>query len=477
MERWKGMLKIKLRTKIEIIISLLIILTLLVVSVASVTRIISDSSDQIFTFIRNSDGKYWSASEENIQIAIDDLINGGTVWLPATEFTPSSTIYLKNNITLIGSGIGATIIKPSSTYGSVIIRANNKNNVSISSMTIDANNAMGNGIFFDGVSDFLIENIFIKDSTSNGIGCFNGCSRGIVTNIKVKGISGSYEGLAINDAINCIFSNIIVWDKTGEAQAIDFHDIHRCTVSDIIIYDSTHGMKVFGEDGTQSTDNVFTNLNFYNIGNGGGLWIKSSKNNSFSNVHIQDSKDGIVLDGAESINLENIFIHNFDNIGLYIKNDISSCSDININNCIIKGTSRGVRGLSIDYASNVHISNLQLYNSPSYNKIDSCTNLKISDSSFIDGSGMGLSIDSSQYFTITSCLFRGNTGDAIDTTIAACEFYSIQNCIFEGNANAIDTTSSDDNYIISNNICNGNSIDADHDGSTKIVSNNIGTII
>jgi len=102
---------------------ILLMICLAVVSVASISRTITDTSDNSVTFIRNSNGNYWEANGANIQIAIDNLgdlappNNGGyggphgTVWLPGnTTLTITSTIIVKDYVTLDMCGCE---IKPS----------------------------------------------------------------------------------------------------------------------------------------------------------------------------------------------------------------------------------------------------------------------------------------------------------------------------------------------------------------------------
>ncbi len=473
---------IKLRTKIEAAMAIIFVIILAVAGVASVTRIISDSSDNSYTFIRNSNGNYWDATGDNIQIAINDLgSDGGTVYLPAGTLVPTTVIQLKNNVKLVGSGIGVTIIKAESNYGSTMIRTTSterQNDITVSDMTIDGNNIMGNCLYFHSVTDFLVENIYTKDSTSNGFGCFGHCNRGIITNYKSSGFSATFEGLAVNSADNCVFSNCVVWDGPSNAWGMDFHAIYNCTITNMQVHDSGYGIKVWGEYGSYSEDNVINNVNCFNIDNtGGGLWIKATKKTSFTNIHINNAGDGIVIDGCENINLNNFYLEDVDNVGLYIQDDVGNCNHININNGIIKCTGITTRGFSIDNGNNVSISNLQVYDSPSYNLITSVENFKLTDSTFNNGGDMGLSIQGSSNFCIVGCSFVNNMGDAIDTTTSPCSNYIISECIFNYNAQAIDTTSSDDYYVITNNICYDDDIDADSGTTTKIVDNNIGTIV
>lgn len=88
--------------KIEILASFAVLLLLSAGSTVSLTRTITSTNDNIYTFIRNSNGKFWAANSDNIQVAINDLDNNsGTVWLPGCKtFWISKTIIIWRNITL-----------------------------------------------------------------------------------------------------------------------------------------------------------------------------------------------------------------------------------------------------------------------------------------------------------------------------------------------------------------------------------------
>lgn len=102
--------KIRFRTKVEIIIYLAIIIIITTASVLSVTRTISDTKDDFSKFIRNSNGKYWEATGENLQTAIWDLNNryGGKVWV-GSDITLSSPLQLKDNIIVDFEGNKVTL--------------------------------------------------------------------------------------------------------------------------------------------------------------------------------------------------------------------------------------------------------------------------------------------------------------------------------------------------------------------------------
>jgi len=129
------MQKIKLRTKIESMIIIFFVMMISVITVKSLTRTMTDSMDNVDTFIRNSNGKYWEVTGSNIQAAINDLEMNvlyesrgaphGTVWLPGNmTITTSSTIRIKPHVTL---DMGGCVLKPNGnfevvnlTWGSII---------------------------------------------------------------------------------------------------------------------------------------------------------------------------------------------------------------------------------------------------------------------------------------------------------------------------------------------------------------------
>jgi len=119
---------LSVRTKIEVVLVITFLLILGTVSVVSLTRTISNTHDDIDTFIRNSKGNYWQATGANIQIAIDDLgittyskwgTPRGTVWLPGNmTLNVSSRITVKLDTTL---DMGGCVIKPTSNFDVILM--------------------------------------------------------------------------------------------------------------------------------------------------------------------------------------------------------------------------------------------------------------------------------------------------------------------------------------------------------------------
>jgi len=87
---------------IETVACTIAIMLLIVGPASSLTRTISYTNDNIYTLIRNSNGKYWEPTTANIQVAINDLGNSsGYVWLPGNKtFYLTKTVVVWKNITL-----------------------------------------------------------------------------------------------------------------------------------------------------------------------------------------------------------------------------------------------------------------------------------------------------------------------------------------------------------------------------------------
>lgn len=91
-----------MKIKPGILVFITVLLLLATISVSSLTRRISSTNDNVYTLIRNSNGKYWEATSGNIQLAVDDLNNNsGTVWLPGNKtFYLTATLIIHRNVVL-----------------------------------------------------------------------------------------------------------------------------------------------------------------------------------------------------------------------------------------------------------------------------------------------------------------------------------------------------------------------------------------
>jgi len=172
--------KIRLRTKIEIIGSLFFIILIVVISVTALNRTITDSSDTIETYIRNSNGKYWSVSEANIQAAINDLgVSGwksGIVWVPGNkEIVINTGIVLKKYVTLDLQGsyldvrsnvYGVTMAEGSTLRGGTIDTRNYAGTYSKAAVAFDPSVSGHN--YWGG--NAVVQNMYLQGADGEGSG-------------------------------------------------------------------------------------------------------------------------------------------------------------------------------------------------------------------------------------------------------------------------------------------------------------------
>ncbi|MCD4739608.1 right-handed parallel beta-helix repeat-containing protein [archaeon] len=470
--------------------SKLLFLTILFVIISiyligSITRSISNIHDNKETLIRNSNGNYWEPTGENIQTAIDDAesTGGGTVWLPAGTLVPSSTIYLKDNVRLVGKGMGITTIKAESNYGGTMIRSSSSArqlNVTVSDLTIDGNYVMGNPLYLHSVSGFIIERVHARRSLSNGFGVFGNCERGFMSDCMASELQGySYEGFAINSAWDSTFSNLIATDIAY--MGMDFHTLHNCALNNLIVKDSGMGIKFFGDPGEKGGNNVVTNVVIQSIsysGDGFGLWIKREYNSSFTNINVE-AEVGIVLDGSNDINLNNFNIQaDGTQSALHISNWLHDCERINIANGIVKHVGSG-RTFYAKGIKDATFSNVQFVESPNYNVFSDANNVLISECSFDGGNERGLIVKNSDEFIISGSNFKDNNGAGIYIlgTEGLCTNFVISDNIITYNNEGIRVDAfAHDNYIITNNILTDNTGQGVRDqgtGSNKFIGDNL----
>jgi len=264
MEGWVIMRTLKLRTKIEIIIAIAFVMSLVVSSVISINRTISDTHDDVDTFIRNSNGNYWEATGTNIQAAIDDFgitapPNSGYggvhayVYLPGnTTITVSSTINIKDHITLDMQGCE---IKPS---GNIDVFKLDKGAqirngiINVSGVaTYNSKAIMLNTLDYPWQKEHpvIIEDMVLASESGRGVGiCFNTSSASDqrATNVQVEDI----------DIKNFEYGIVIDHTSTGDSY------INGNMFARITIYNCTYPIKVY-ESVAEASGNYFRTINIY----------------------------------------------------------------------------------------------------------------------------------------------------------------------------------------------------------------------
>jgi len=265
--------KLGLRTKIEAVIVMCVLLTVGIGSVMSVTRTITDTSDTLETYIRNSNGKYWEKTTANIQLAIDDLNStyGGWVKVPAGSYTLTgeSIRIWEYSVQLIGAGVGGY---PAQTYECTEIKAE----------------FGGSGYYAIHVGEPLKANMF--SSVSNMIIEGRGASSDLDGGIWMENTNHcSIDNVYVNDfymespypAVGINFSG----DGTGGTYYNTLRNVkvRRCTVGVCFGYNANGNAF---ESGVISNSRVLTTP--YPV----GIWMRGSDTNWIGNVDIEDHTDG-----------------------------------------------------------------------------------------------------------------------------------------------------------------------------------------
>jgi len=293
---------IRLRTKIETFLVVLLLVSVVIYSVISVNRTITDTGDDFTALIRNSKGNYWNTSDAgNIQLAINDLntTNGGIVWLPPGVFELDEGIKTYNrSISLIGSGwetgygssghqLSVTELYPSVTFGNEYIidcgegsNGNGSRFVEIKNMVINGKQRTAplGGIRFRAMQYGHIEAVWIDDfwrdtgsTYSVGINITGGDFTGATSAFNVIErfrIDNCVYGISLSDTANI---NII---RDGQL-AIGWSN------------KPVRGLSLVDAD-----SNVFSNINFegINSSNGSCIYLGGTggvTNNKFNDLRFE----------------------------------------------------------------------------------------------------------------------------------------------------------------------------------------------
>lgn len=189
------------------------------------------------TFIRNSNGNYWTATANNIQQAIWDLngTDGGTVWLPGdTTIDVGSTITLEENVALKGAG---TKLNISADVNGIEPKAYTE----ISGIEFSVEWRESTGV------NYTKSCIFVDGDFSSGI---NTRKSLYVHNCEFTANTGGWTGYVLGNAIQ-LFS-----DSAGNVYTAFFDNIWiRNFWNGIYLNRSTAG---------SLNSNVFTNTHYHN---------------------------------------------------------------------------------------------------------------------------------------------------------------------------------------------------------------------
>jgi len=395
---------IKLRTKIEIMCTVILLLMISIAQVLSVTRTISNTQDTVTTFITNSNGKYWDASNSNIQSAVWDLnsTNGGWIQIPTGAILITKTIQLIDHLWIKGYG-NATVLQLDDNANTSIFtnvdKTSGNTDIKISDMTLDGNGetcgiypasaptTRANTIYFKCVDRVTIQNCHITKSPAASIFWW------FVNDSKVRDCELSYSGIQFEGTgqnnhipkgvftegcVNMIFDNLHIHDCFAAGFSPEAH---------------------FGGGTLNSSNWILSNSIIHNCHD--GIYLERTENGMISNCVIYDNnKDEAYADEyPDGVT-----------IGRYVTN-------ITISNCITYGNGNDSAGGGSGFAcgSSQNCDNILFSNCISYDNyehgfvchghdiiISGCT-ARNNTKCGIYGQGLNLSITNNNIVTCGDC--------------------------------------------------------------------------
>ncbi|MCD4740770.1 hypothetical protein K8R43_06350 [archaeon] len=244
--------------------------------VGSVTRNITDETDNKDSFVRNSKGNYWEPLGSNIFAAINDLDSGGIVWLPgSTTITVTDTITLPENVVLDMQG---TTIKPNNDFDVIELMAGSQ----VKNGVIDVSSVSGfssAAITVDSSMDVTsndhiprVHNVELVSSGRNGYGIYLHA-----TGSSSRTITSEFYDINIKD----FEYGIYLHNENLNAE------IKSNTFSNIVGYGNEYFVRV-REDGGETDGNYFQNIRcFCSSGSNKIVW-NNGKGNSFDTVMAYD---------------------------------------------------------------------------------------------------------------------------------------------------------------------------------------------
>jgi len=270
-------------------------------------------------------------------ISMQNALNNGSnncIYIPSGIYILSDILYLPDNITIIGEGIGRTIL---TTTADNILKLNKGNNISISGISFIVNNKKGILVNLAHINNLMINNCSFENSSDKGLQIQYSNNVSIINCIISNSLS---SGIVLSKTSNIIISGCRIYNNIG------------C------------GISLTGIGTKDNGCNIFTVQNNYNINNGkagiaitgycsnGKIINNICNNNGINNPQgMGDGINGHRLNNV--IILNNICNNNFANgIGLngQDENGNTSCQNIIIENCT--NVNNGNSGIVLFYTQN-----------------------------------------------------------------------------------------------------------------------------
>jgi len=246
----------------------------------ALTRNISDESDDVVTFIQNSNGNYWTATEANFQLAIDDAGDYGWVEIPKCNISVTSRIWTNyTGLEIYGHG-NASKLYLADSANETVIRSDESNHCYFHDFMIDANglnqpvstgwlvgdyhDSMVCGMQFDYCYNTVFENLYITDTRDAGIHIYDGGYNVTFRGIQMDTIGKVWEGEA--DGMSIFFPSGIY------CRHVDNLLVTGCKMNDV------HGDCIVSESGSSGyyvSNTIVSDCQLNNAFN--GVWFEYTK--------------------------------------------------------------------------------------------------------------------------------------------------------------------------------------------------------
>lgn len=279
-----------------------------------------------------------TADDVQIQAAITatSSAGGGFVYLTAGTFNTAAPISGASNVTVVGLGMGATIVKQASGINDNVFSCIGKSNVYFKFLTIDgnkANNASGdNGINFDGCNNYGTSYIESKNN-------------------KLKGLAISSDAA---DSINGVFEDNVLHDNDQDGVACA-----SGTIASGFLNKNIKIIRNFSYSNTQYGIGITVPADTYN----GVVQPHIEQNLCYLNgtfgLQISGSKGARVLANMlDSNGYHGIDLGNFQVATQFKITDAIVADNICKNNSHVTG---GYAGIKIEWAADCRITNNKCY--------------------------------------------------------------------------------------------------------------------
>jgi len=296
----KGILSF--RTKAEVIVIAGFLIALSALSAVSVTRTITDTSDDIETFIRNSNGKYWAATDANIQLALDDIgtDNKGEVILPGnTAIEISTTITIPRNVTL---DLQSCVLKATADIN--VIRMMPSSTIKNGQIDITYASFSKAAIYLNGDDGFIFYNDWYGSSRMHtnilNMNIISASQNGYGLHFYIPNSEGSHSvgWVNVEDYSSCYTNKSIFLDNkysgSGDGGWINGNTFSNLQGMDDgwFIYLDGQMQDGTGEVKTATSGNIFNNVMFQPNDHAIGVLYIEGWGNVFTNVMIWDWDGG-----------------------------------------------------------------------------------------------------------------------------------------------------------------------------------------